>query len=154
MRRAESEERRDGAGAAQGRRARCWAAVWGGLRGGTRASAAWSCRSCGPALAAHRPTWGHLIPLLRRRTVAPPSRPRLMIDATGPVHRPARPPLLGDRAGFPRYSGHTLPPLPTGRPGCSRHPRASPARSEEWRGQPHSGMTKEGGHTWPCRRIL
>lgn len=67
---------------------------------------------------------------LRRRTAAPPGQPQLMIDTRGPVHCPAGPPLLGDRAEFPRYSGHTLPPLPGDRAGSSRQPRISPACPE------------------------
>lgn len=67
MRCAEREGRRDGArgeqdgaGAAEGRRERRWAAVRGGSGkrrgcGGTRVCGAWS---CGPVLAADRPTWG------------------------------------------------------------------------------------------------
>lgn len=69
-----------------------------------------------------------------------------MIDATGPVHRPARSPLLGDRAGFPRYSGHTLSALPGKRVGSPPPTEDLPCwpGKGSW-GQPHSGRTKDGG---------
>lgn len=113
---------------------RRWAAVRGGS-GGT----VWMRRQQGVRgleLPELQPSPGSLppdvgiypIPLLRRQTTAPPDQPRLMIDATGPVHRPAGPPLLRDRAGFSRYSEQTLPAL-AGKTAESRprQPRISPA---------------------------